>query len=77
MVKDKKKAHEQQRRRRKNYKPSFYVGEYVELITGDLTRYPAAFCSHYEAFLTYNMKNLHRCEKRKCPHLHNNVEDYL
>jgi len=68
---------EQSRRRRKNYKPSLYIGESVELITGDLTRYPACYCSHYKGFLTFNMMKLHRCESRNCSHIHKNIEDYL
>lgn len=76
-IKRQKKA-AQQRRRRKNYKNSLDIGEYVNLITGDVTRWPVAYCTHYNGFLTINMTKLHDCPNKNCKCYHEeDVDDYL
>ena len=81
-LKQKKKKAESQKRRRKNQKSSLELEYYVPLVrTGELTRWPAAYCTHYSGFLTLNLMRVHRCCERcdgkGCPHLHKNLEEYL
>ena len=61
-----------QRKRRndriKNH-PSRPLKKHVELIDGNLSRYPVAYCEHYGAFLTVGLMDTHRCEGRKCNQL--------
>lgn len=40
--------------------------EFYQMIDGNFTYYPYAYCSHYEGYLTINMANCHRCEARHC-----------
>ena len=80
-LKQKKKRAEQQRRRRKNYRESLKTDDYVVLITGEDSKYPCAYCTHYCGFLTLNLARLHKCEcKNKgqcCPQYHTDVQKYL
>lgn len=40
--------------------------ELYELIDGNLTYYPYAFCEHYNAWLTLGHIRTHKCLKRHC-----------
>ncbi len=40
-----------------------------QCIDGNMTYYPAAFCTHYCGYLTANMMLVHRCKKRRCKKL--------
>ena len=77
-LKQKKKRAEQQKRRRKNQQESLDIGMYVPLIrTGEPTRWPAAYCTHYHGFMTLNIMRVHKCECKNCPHLHKDIDKYL
>ena len=57
----------QQRRRRerlKNLPPK--QGMKHELIDGNYSFYPVAYCKCHSAFLTQGLIDTHRCEKRRC-----------
>lgn len=45
-----------------------------EMIDGNWTRHPVAFCLHYRAALTRNMMHTHRCSERKCKKLDKNYK---
>lgn len=38
----------------------------VQLIDGNYTLYPAAYCNIHGGYLTLGLMDIHRCEKRKC-----------
>lgn len=40
-----------------------------QLIDGNMSYYPAAFCEYYGAYLTEAMMGTHKCKKRKCKRL--------
>lgn len=48
---------------RKNMKPAETE---VQLIDGNYTLYPAAYCKIHDGYLTLGLMDIHRCEKRKC-----------
>lgn len=37
-----------------------------QLIDGNMSYYPVAFCKYYEGYMTQGMVNCHRCHKRHC-----------
>ena len=43
--------------------------EKVELIDGNFSRYPEAFCNYYGGYLTRGIMDTHRCDKRDCKRL--------
>ena len=38
----------------------------VQLIDGNYTLYPAAYCKRHGGYLTQGLINTHRCDKRNC-----------
>lgn len=67
---------EQKRRRRKRLKerpPK--LKEKVQLIDGNWTLYPVAYCKSHGGYLTQGLIETHRCVKRKCSGL-GKVIDY-
>lgn len=49
-----------------------------EMIDGNFTYYPYAYCTNYQGFLTIMMETTHSCEGKNCPHYHKqNVEHYI
>lgn len=60
--------HAQQKRRRLNNRDVPRQTEDYQLITGDFSRQPYAYCCRYRGYLTKNMADLHKCNCRKCQH---------
>ena len=67
MCKGNVKAQRKRRRKalkeRKNMKPAETE---VQLIDGNYTLYPTAYCKVHGGYLTHGLMDIHRCEKRKC-----------
>lgn len=38
----------------------------VQLIDGNFSYYPVAYCKYHSAYLTQGLVETHRCEKRHC-----------
>jgi len=59
------KAQQKRRKERlKNLPPK--QDEKCELIDGNYSYYPVAFCKCHNAFLTQGLIDTHRCDKRHC-----------
>ena len=56
----------QRKRRRRNFDRSLYREEEYQMIDGNMTHYPYAYCKRKRGWLTINMAKLHRCVDRKC-----------
>lgn len=52
------------RERRKNLPPRRKVP--YELIDGNFSYYPVAYCKCHDGYLTQGLIDTHRCEKRQC-----------
>lgn len=61
---NKKRQRQRRRERMKNLPLRF--SQKVQLIDGNFSYYPRAFCEYYDAFLTDGLINTHRCDKRHC-----------
>lgn len=46
-----------------------------QLIDGNFTHYPVAYCEFHQLWLTEGLMNTHRCEPRKCRRLQKEVFD--
>ncbi len=58
----------QRKRRRERFKHNPpKVESMVELIDGNLSYYPVAYCKHYHGYLTQGLADVHRCVNRHCP----------
>ncbi len=53
--------------RRKNLPPR--QPEKVELIDGNFSHYPVAYCNYHGAYMTQGLVDAHRCIYRKCKRL--------
>lgn len=62
------KRQRKRRRQRRKYRKEYFNDEF-ELIDGNFTHYPVAFCEHYERFLSAGLIQTHRCRNRKCKKL--------
>lgn len=58
----------QRRRRRKNNKNTERQQELFQMIDGNGTYYPYAYCKCHKGYLTANMAKRHKCKSRSCPH---------
>ena len=58
--------HAQQKRRRRNFDRSLYREDLYQMIDGNMTHFPYAYCKRKHGYLTKNMARLHRCIERKC-----------
>ena len=59
-----------QRKRKKLYRDySLYTPELYEMIDGNMTHYPYAYCTFKHGYLTKAMAACHRCEERGCKRL--------
>lgn len=60
-----------QNRRRKSRPTPPRQKDFYELIDGNLTHYPVAFCNYrkHPGWLTYGLLEVHRCRERKCERL--------
>lgn len=56
----------QQVRRRKNNKDIPVRDEEYELIDGNKSRQPYAYCACHQAYLTANMAKCHGCKRKQC-----------
>lgn len=56
----------QNKRRKINHKVRL-LDEPHEMIDGNFTRRPVAYCTFYKGYLTKNMSDRHKCECRNCP----------
>lgn len=57
------------KKQRKNHKANKHTVRQIkpyEMIDGNLTYQPYAYCTYYNGWLTKAMANRHRCEKRHC-----------
>ena len=64
------KAQRKRRKKRKKFlKPGDYFNDEFELIDGNFTHYPVAYCNHYGRFLTAGLIHTHRCRQRNCKKL--------
>lgn len=45
-----------------------------EMIDGNWTKHPVAYCTFYRAALTRNMMHTHRCSERHCNKLDKNYK---
>lgn len=59
------KAQQQRRRERLKYLPK-RQDEKHELIDGNWSHYPVAYCACHSAFLTQGLIDTHRCVQRHC-----------
>lgn len=50
-----------QKRRQMNKRLSKYYAEFYEMIDGNYTHYPVAFCTRYKGYVTKSMADVHRC----------------
>lgn len=50
-------------KQRKKIKP---LADEVQLIDGNYTLYPVAYCKAHSGYLTQGLMDIHRCEKRIC-----------
>lgn len=64
---NKKAQNKRRRERRKNLPPK--QSEKFELIDGNFSHYPAAYCWYHGSYLTQGLMDAHRCTKRKCRRL--------
>lgn len=68
------KMKEQQKRRKERLKDRpQYQPELYELIDGNLTHYPRAFCEWHGGWLSDGLIDTHRCEQRQCNRLRKDV----
>lgn len=56
----------QRRRYKKYHKGMIRSPDEVELIDGNWSYYPYAFCTRKGAYLTKGLAATHRCQERKC-----------
>lgn len=58
---------EQNKRRRKRQKnlPE-WKEENVQLIDGNFTHYPVAYCYYRKGYLSLGLAEVHRCQEREC-----------
>lgn len=60
----------QRKRRKERLKNKPPKSRYkVQLIDGNFTYYPVAYCKYHQAFMTEGLMTTHRCVKRKCKRL--------
>ena len=65
-----KKVNKEHRRRNKvNVESDCYIEDLVELIDGNLSHYPYAYCKHYGGYVTKNLVLVHSCEEKGCGYL--------
>lgn len=62
------KAQMKRRYERKKARPKRQKEKHV-LIDGNFSFYPAAYCKHYQAWLTVGLLETHRCSERQCGRL--------
>ena len=67
MSRGNRRAQRQRRKVRRKFlpKPPRQQVQY-QLIDGNMTYYPTAFCSAHTGYLTAGLINTHRCRKRHC-----------
>lgn len=65
MNKGNRKAQRKRRRARQKNLPEKQKERY-ELIDGNFTHYPVAYCWRYGAWLSQGLADTHRCRQRKC-----------
>ena len=46
-----------------------------ELIDGNMSYYPVAFCQHHGAYMTEGLVKCHRCDKRHCKYFQEVTRD--
>lgn len=58
------------KRKKKKYRPKHgdvkRTYDYYEMIDGNFTNHPVAYCKRYKGALTRGMMNTHGCTERKC-----------
>lgn len=60
----------QRKRRKERLKNKPPKSRYkVQLIDGNFTYYPIAYCKYHQAFMTEGLMATHRCVNRKCKRL--------
>lgn len=67
------KAQMKRRYERKKARPKRQKEKHL-LIDGNFSFYPAAYCKHYQAWLTVGLLETHRCSERQCGRLEKAVE---
>nr|DAE54313.1 MAG TPA: hypothetical protein [Caudoviricetes sp.] len=66
------KAQRERRYERRKLRPKRQEEKHV-LIDGNYSFYPAAYCKHYQAWLTVGLLETHRCAERQCGRLEKEV----
>lgn len=56
----------QKKRRRQNNKNTERRNDTYQMIDGNFTHYPVAYCFHYNGYMTNNMVQRHGCPTRNC-----------
>lgn len=59
----------QQRRRRKYHRQSPRQPDLYELIDGNWSYYPVAYCDRKRAYMTLGQVKTHKCKERQCNRL--------
>ena len=59
-------VHGHRKRRRRNLNEHLYREDEYELIDGNTTHYPSAYCNRYAGYLTMNLEQVHGCAKKGC-----------
>lgn len=59
------KAQQKRRREREKNRPAYQPIK-VELIDGNFSHFPRAFCKSHNAFLTDGLINTHKCLQKAC-----------
>lgn len=57
---------EQQKRRRVNNKGVPFEKLLYDMIDGNKTHYPYAYCKYHKGWMTKSLVVIHKCEERKC-----------
>ena len=66
------KEQRKRRRQRQNRLPAYQKHEF-ELIDGNMTHYPVAYCDRMEGWLSVGLMDVHKCREKECHRLQEGV----